>query len=588
MTCIRSFVVLLACGALMPTSVRAQRVYHVAMNGQDNGDGSTRHPLRTISRAAVLAQAGDTITVSAGIYRERVSPPRGGTSEARRIVYQAAAGEHVEIRGSEVVRGWRRVRGDLWRVGVPNAVFGDFNPYREVIHGDWFNGGSVEHHPGEVYVDGRALLAAARLEALYQKHGDSAFWFAGADSAGTTIWAEFVGVDPNRALVEATARRTVFYPDSEGINYVTVRGFTMKQAATPWAPPTAEQVGLIGPHWSRGWIIEGDTISDARNACVSLGKYGDEWDNRAGSAEGYVGTVRRAIAHGWSGATVGHHVVRNNLIFNCGQAGIVGSLGGIFSTITGNVIHDINVHQFYSGSEVAGIKLHGAIDVVIAHNQISKAAMGIWLDWMAQGARVEGNLLHDNVRQDLEVEVNHGPFLVGNNVMLSRVGVLDLSEGGAFVHNLIAGTIVNGDGGGRSTPYFAPHSAAMIGVAPVRGGEMRYYNNIFARDDALRGYERSAVTAAGNVYLAAVVLTGEGDSLWLHFGGATAAGERALVTTALLGVARVPNEAFEDRDGSPLVIDRDYFGARRPAGDPVAGPFAGYRYAAFDVRVWPR
>jgi hypothetical protein len=29
------------------------------------------------------------------------------------------------------------------------------------------------------------------------------------------------------------------------INFITVRGFALRQAATPWAPPTAEQIGLI-------------------------------------------------------------------------------------------------------------------------------------------------------------------------------------------------------------------------------------------------------------------------------------------------------------------------------------------------------
>jgi alpha-L-arabinofuranosidase len=37
----------------------------------------------------------------------------------------------------------------------------------------------------------------------------------------------------------------------------------MSQAATPWAPPTAEQVGLIGTNWSKGWIIENNTVSDS-------------------------------------------------------------------------------------------------------------------------------------------------------------------------------------------------------------------------------------------------------------------------------------------------------------------------------------
>ena len=77
----------------------------------------------------------------------------------------------------------------------------------------------------------------------------------------TTIWAQFPGVNPNEQEVEINVRRTVFYPDKPGRNYITVRGFILRNAATPWAPPTAEQIGLVGTHWSKGWIIENNVIS---------------------------------------------------------------------------------------------------------------------------------------------------------------------------------------------------------------------------------------------------------------------------------------------------------------------------------------
>lgn len=40
----------------------------------------------------------------------------------------------------------------------------------------------------------------------------------------------------------------------------------------------------------------------------------------------YVNTIKRAIDKGWSKENIGHHIVRNNEIFKCGQVGIVGSL----------------------------------------------------------------------------------------------------------------------------------------------------------------------------------------------------------------------------------------------------------------------
>ena len=61
------------------------------------------HPLKTISAAEELAQPWDTIIVHEGIYREEINPPRGGTSDADRIVYIAAPGAKVVIKGSEPV-----------------------------------------------------------------------------------------------------------------------------------------------------------------------------------------------------------------------------------------------------------------------------------------------------------------------------------------------------------------------------------------------------------------------------------------------------------------------------------------------------
>ena len=75
---------------------------------------------------------------------------------------------------------------------------------------------------------------------------------------------------------------------------------------------------------------------------------------------------------------------------------LVGTIGhvGVFSTITGNSIHDIHVQRLFGGVELAGIKFHGAIDVAISSNHIYRTAQGIWLDWMAQGARISGKDLH--------------------------------------------------------------------------------------------------------------------------------------------------------------------------------------------------
>lgn len=88
--------------------------YHVAKTGSDENEGSLAAPLLTIQAAADLAQPGDVITVHEGTYRERINPPRGGTADDSRIVYRAAQGESVVIKGSELIDQWEKVSGDTW------------------------------------------------------------------------------------------------------------------------------------------------------------------------------------------------------------------------------------------------------------------------------------------------------------------------------------------------------------------------------------------------------------------------------------------------------------------------------------------
>jgi len=614
----------------MTPHLASAKEFHVSINGNDQNKGSASKPFRTISAAAQVAQPGDVITVHAGVYRERITPPRGGKSDTKRIVYQAAPGETVDIKGSEAVTNWVKVQDDVWQVTLPNAFFGNFNPYRDLIHGDWFNPKGREHHTGAVYLNGDWLTEAAKLDDVLKPTGATPLWFGQVDQVNTTIWAQFKGVDPNAQLVEINVRRTVFYPEKPGINYITVRGFSLRHAATPWAPPTAEQVGLIGTHWSKGWIIENNEISHSRCSGVTLGKYGDQWDNTsANSAEGYVKTIERALQNGWNKETIGHHIVRHNTIHDCEQTGICGSLGAVFSQITSNHIYNIWAQRQFTGAEMGGIKIHAAIDVLIQHNRIHNAGRGMWMDWMAQGTRISGNLCYDNIQEDLFVEVDHGPFLVDNNLFLSPVSLSDMSEGGAYVHNLMTGQILSRPEPRRVTPYHPAHSTAVAGLVDIKGGDDRFYNNLlvgkgesapaagkaagkaaaFAPGYGLWVYDHREfpLQTGGNVFChgarpyaketQAITLPGfdpkaklvdEGQNVYLQLtlGPACQNPHTALVTTDLLGKAKIPGLAYENPDGSPLKIDADYFGQQRGKTSPTPGPFERPGEGALRLKVW--
>ncbi|TKJ32969.1 MAG: xylosidase [Planctomycetes bacterium B3_Pla] len=597
----------------MAVSVVTARDYHVSVSGNDGYEGTVAQPLRTISAAAKLAQPGDVIKVHEGVYRERVNPTRGGESDQKRIVYHAAPGEKVIIKGSEVIKGWQKMRNNTWKVSIPSSFFGDFNPYSDLIHGDWFNPKGRDHHTGAVYLDDHWLTEAPSLDDVLKPIGNTPLWFGQVDKVNTKIWAQFKGINPNEAGVEINVRQTVFYPDKPGVNYITVRGFTMMHAATPWAPPTAEQIGLIGTHWSKGWIIEDNDIRYSTCVGITLGKYGDQWDNTSqNTAEGYVKTIERALENGWSKENIGNHVVRNNHISHCEQAGLVGSMGAVFSTIAGNVIHDIHIRQLFTGAEMAGIKIHGAIDTLISHNHIYRTCRGIWLDWMTQGTRVTRNLLHDNnTREDLFVEVNHGPFLVDHNLFLSPRSLADWSEGGAYVQNLFAGRIVPRSELRRETPFQKPHSTEVAGLRNTEGGDDRFYNNIFVAYDGLVPYDKAShpMFMAGNVFLKgakagkheqnplvstefdpSINLIEEEDGFYLHITLDKMWAKkqsRQLVTTELLGRAKIPDLPYKQPDGLPYHTKADYFGKRRNPANPFPGPFELIEAGRLMLKVWP-
>ncbi|MFP4508928.1 MAG: right-handed parallel beta-helix repeat-containing protein [Spirochaetota bacterium] len=546
--------------------------YHVSTRtGHDDNTGTAGHPFRTVGRASAVAVPGDTIAIHDGVYRERVNPPRGGDSDQARIVYRSAPGETAVLCGSEVVRDWSCWRESVWCTNIDNTIFSSYNPFATLITGDWFDSYGRTHHTGSVFVNGHWLIETDTIDDLIERSLDEGetrrFWFAEVDSDSTRIYADFGDIVPEDALVEVTARETVFYPDAPGKNFITVQGLVLRHAATPWAPPTAEQVGLIGTHWSYGWIIERNEIAYSRCAGLSLGKYGDQWDNTSeDSAEGYVATIERALARNWAFGQIGGHLVRGNVIHDCEQAGIVGSLGAIDSLIEDNEVSHIHVQRRFGGAEQAGIKLHAPLDTVIRRNRVHHTNRGLWLDWMTQGTRVSGNLFYANdVDEDLFLEVNHGPYLVDNNTFLSRNAIRDLSEGGAFLFNYVAGIMQVSSEPRRSTPWMEAGSTAIAGLAPVTGGDNHFYGNTFVGPGATADVVRDTEKHHGLRWKVGFGLSCYDDSELATQGRAN----RYLRGASVLR-SEGPDQAFTQPTGAPERVALDELGATRVAAIPFS------------------
>lgn len=497
-------------------------IYYVDASAKGAGTGSKESPFNRIQSAADIAAPGDEVIVLPGIYRENVDPKNGGTEE-QRIVYRSAEPPAAVITGAEPLTGWTAEGGGVWSAAVDNSMFGEYNPYTTRVAGDWFMAEFVAH-TGDVFLNGKSMYESTTIDGVkdpqpsagsWDKEFSVYTWYAEQDGERTVFYANFHDMDPNNETVEISVRPSCFTPQQEGIGYITLSGFTVCKAATQWAPPTAYQEGMIAPHWSKGWIIEDCDIYESKCSGISLGKYYQKsndnkwlhWKYKDGTQ-----TERECIclaqAEGWSKETVGSHVVRRCNIHDCGQTGIVGHLGGVFSVIEDCHIHHINNKQNLAGAEIGGIKMHAAIDTIIRRNHIHNCTRGLWLDWQAQGTRVSQNFFHDNtlpmmndtpekldvsvfqaIGEDIFVEVSHGPTLIDNNILISDRAIKLACQGVAVVNNLIAGSFTSvgrgTDNGAvtlpsqRYTPYHLPHRTEVAGFMTFLHGDVRFYNNIF-------------------------------------------------------------------------------------------------------------
>jgi len=564
------------------------REIHIAKTGSDSASGSHTNSYLTINKAASVAQPGDTVTVHSGTYREWVKPIHGGTGESKRIIYRAAPGEKVVIKGSERITSWTRQAPGVWKVELPNSSFGEYNPYALKVSGGWLNYGKW-HHRGDVYLNGEAYYEKETAQEVAEAKNT---WHCQVDEDLTTIIANFGKANPNTELAEINVRESLFMPEITGLKYITVDGFHFMHAAANWAPPVLElQTGAIGPRMGKHWIIENCTITNAR--CVGI---------ILGHAPGVDYSDIDAY---------GDHIIRNNVIQRCGQAGIAGQKGATRSLISCNFIENTNYRREFGGWETAAIKFHNSVDTVISGNLIrgvyrqQQGAFGIWIDFGNQGIRITRNIIYNTEAATVFLEMNHGPILVDNNILIGQ-SIRSNSEAAVFAHNLFVdcGYEYNPDTGRRSQ-YYKPHTAVGVGRKTGTAQDDKWFNNIFIRRGLDQVKTASGYASDYNVFLEGAKKSSFGDKNSLvnpyvtklsvedHPLGATIRFSMndipflmkgPWVDGELVGVFPTVGQTIEDRYGHPIKVDTDIKG--RKLRQPITGPLTDLKQGVNTIN-WP-
>ncbi|MFC1652690.1 right-handed parallel beta-helix repeat-containing protein [Planctomycetota bacterium] len=563
-------------GLILGSEVIFASEIHVSKRGSDSASGSRAQPYLTINKAASVVQPGDIVTVHAGTYREWVKPIHGGTDDSKRITFRAALDEKVFIKGSERINSWIRESGTVWKAELSNSFFGDYNPYALKVSGGWLNYGQW-HHRGDVYLNGEAFYEKETVQEVTETEGS---WYSQVNAEMTTIWANFGKANPNKELTEINVRESLFMPQSSGLKYITVSGFHFMHAAANWAPPVLElQTGAIGPRMGKHWIIENCTITNAR--CVGI---------ILGHAPGI--DYRDIDAYG-------DHIIRNNIIRRCGQAGIAGQKGATRSLITGNLIEETNYRREFGGWETAGIKFHNSVDTVISDNLIrgvyrqKQGAFGIWIDFGNQGIRITGNIIYNTDAATVFLEMNHGPILVDNNVLIGQP-VRSNSEATVFAHNLFVdcGYDYSPDTNRRSQ-YFKPHTTESVGRKSGTAQDDKWFNNIFVRHGLDQVKIAPGYASDYNVFLEGAKQSSFGDKNSMVDSYVTGLAIKDIplgtavtfsvndtpfrvkgpkVNAELVGIFPTVRQTIEDRYGNAIEVDADINGKKYTR--PIPGPLA--------------
>ena len=469
----------------------------------DGNDGSAAAPLATISRAAELAEPGTRVRIHAGLYRECVSPARGGTDPEHMISYEAYGDGKVILRASEEVtefipsEGWslRFAPGEeesgirIWEYDLDPDLFRGYNPFcavnilhdRLFIEYDKTDMTTYLNRRGCVFCDGKPLKQVPLYNGMGRE--DNTYW---VEANGMKVHFRLAGdADPKDHRIEVTVREQCFAPKKPFLNYIRVKGLICEHAATGAPVP---QRGAISACRGHHWIIEDCEVNWSNGVAIDTGH--ECWH--------HTHTPGEII--GWS-------VIRNCVIRDAGVCGIAGMFAERM-LIEGNVIEGTGWQKMELSWEAGAIKLHNSVNGLISDNVFRNTirADHLWLDCGNENNRITGNLFIHGIEQREAIFIEctrDGVNLIDHNIIWDVEGRFDPASvprepGSSGWYKLRELDVVNGYGiYGEGTDrlhvshnligrcrhsgyYLKPVSFRMNGL--LRGGTSRdakIINNIF-------------------------------------------------------------------------------------------------------------
>ncbi|MCE5238654.1 right-handed parallel beta-helix repeat-containing protein [bacterium] len=365
---------------LLPTLVPAATLHvsQKAPGAADTNIGTAEAPFVTISAALKKLQPGDRVTIHAGVYRETLEFKTKAADWTEPTVIAAAPGEEVIIKGSDVVTGWEKHEGRIWKKP-------DWKVNSQLV---FANGERLQQIAGEMvpYLTEGGRWRGRVGESIKDMTAGSFYYDLKAKVL--YVWLKDGG-DPNQATMEVGVRPFLLKTESD---FLIVKGLKMSQTSTG---------NYI--NWP-AVILTGDHIIFQDNEVT--------WCD--------------AIGLGFTGRYV---EVLNSKFNWCGNSGIGGN-SLAHCRMIGNETSYNNWRRWSTGWHAGGIKMipweRGLL--IDRHKAIGNFADGIWIDSYDSGnvfitncesAYNEGNGIHYEIANRGVIANNRLHHNAGRGVYLS-------------------------------------------------------------------------------------------------------------------------------------------------------------------------
>jgi parallel beta-helix repeat protein len=429
----------------------------------DSGSGTESEPFCTISAAAAVVVAGQTVQVASGVYQEAVTVARSGTSDAP-IVFRTAPGASATVQGGSFgfkasSRSWVTIFGftitqtsgygiqvssssSITVEGVTVSQTGSHGIYVSGSTAVTVDAATVSNTTGNgIQVTGSSSSVAVDGATVTRTTGN------GVHVSGSTA------VTVDAATVSNTTGNGIYVTGSSS---VTVRNSHTSYAGQPVSGSARKGIYLYS---TTGSLVVGNTSDHNTDSGIFLtnGSTGNE----------VRGNVTFANARGYTRAAPGIDIrssgntIARNVSYGNEDSGIQFYNGGGDSLVVENVTYDNGDHGIDN--------LNSTNQIIVANTVYGNTTSGINVEGApgtpaSQGATLANNISVDNAlnsfatKGNIRVDANSitGTSIDFDLVHLSSSGRM-ITWGNAYYTSLSAFTAATGQEshGLEAVPGFA-------------------------------------------------------------------------------------------------------------------------------------